>query len=104
MSFSVVVKLFSKEGVSTWKGIGSFSKDCVLNECISLDEVWGVLDKIEGQIVGVKGVTFGSLFSTEILLGCFGELRAKSFMSHSFCPPTLCRKPAIFFSSLHTPS
>ena len=88
MSFSVVVKLFSKEGVSTWKGIGSFSKDCVLNECISLDELCGVLDKMEWLIVGVKGVTFENLFFTEILLGCFGELRAKSFVSHSFCPPS----------------
>ena len=38
-----------KEGVFALKGMGSFSKDSVLDECISLNGIKvGVLSKIEG--------------------------------------------------------
>ena len=76
MSFSGVVVVMLNEGVFAWKGMGSFSKDSMLDECISLDVIKvGDSSKIEGQLVGDKGVAFGiKPCSIEMFLVCLGWL------------------------------
>ena len=56
--------------------MGSFSKDSMLDECISLDVIKvGDSSKIEGQLVVDKGVAFGiKPCSIEMFLVCLGWL------------------------------